>query len=209
MEFPVLLSVLCNLIWFGWDKCSETLARPSYSKNSRVNKPYILLKQKLANQSILVLEKKALGEYPFLSTSRRQRSVRNCNASVWPRRLCSWRKTSLVKRSSLSMIEGTDHICGKVLPVGRPVLTNGKRPLFPYSRIEIEHWWSRRFCRNSVRKLRDDRNRHSTFHILIWVTDALFLSYKDVSHDWEDHNESRLLQCHHFSKVKSFTWQAN
>ena len=65
MEFPVLWSVLCNLIWFGGDQCSETLARPSYSKNSRVNKPFILLKQKLANQSILVLEKKALGEYHF------------------------------------------------------------------------------------------------------------------------------------------------
>ena len=120
------------------------------------------------------------------------------NSLVWPRKLCSWRKTSLVKRSSLSMIEGTRHICGKVLPVGRPVLTNGKRPLFPYSRIEIEHWWSRRFCGNSVGKLRHDRNRHSTFHILIWVTDALFSSYKDVSHDREDHIESRLLQCHHF-----------
>ena len=77
MEFPVLWSVLCNLIWFGGDKCLETLARPSYSRNWRVNKPFIILKHILASQSILVLEKKSLGRLPFLSIDRRQRPVRN------------------------------------------------------------------------------------------------------------------------------------
>ena len=205
MEFPVLWSVLCNLIWFGGDKCLETLARPSYSRNWRVNKPFIILKHILASQSILVLEKKSLGRLPFLSIGRRQRPVRNCNASVWPRRLCSWRKTSLVKRSSLTSTEGTRHICRKVVLVGRPVLTNGKRPLFPYNRIEIEHWWSRRFCGNRVGKLRDDCNRLSTFYILIWITDALFLSYGDVLDDREDYMVSRLLQCHHFFQANPWS----
>ena len=193
MEFPVLWSVLCNLIWFGGDKSSETLARPSYSKNSRVNKPYIILKHILANQSILVLEKKALGDYHFsVLAMQRQRPVCNCNASVWPRGLCSWRKTSFVKRSSLTSTKGTRHICGKVVPVGRPVLTNGKRSLFPCNRIEIEHWWFGRLCGNGVGKLSDTRNRLSTFHILLCITDALFLSYGDVSDDREDYMKSRL-----------------
>ena len=67
MEFLVLWSVLCNLIWFGGDKSSETLARSSYSKNSRVNKPYIILKHIIANQSF-GLGKESLGRLPFLST---------------------------------------------------------------------------------------------------------------------------------------------